>query len=203
MYIPSYYKETDFKTLFTFIQHNSFGVICSSGNGGIKATHLPFVAEERDNRIILTSHMSKANEHWKDLEAGADLLIIFQGPHAYVSPSNYELRQNVPTWNYIAVHTHGKARIIPSKEGAVAVLEKTIGKYEQAFFKQWQELSADYKDSMIKGIVAFEIEVTRMEGKFKLSQNKTEKEKENIIHSFEQSGDALTRQLAEEMKKRN
>ena len=203
MYIPAYYKETDFKTLLSYIQHNSFGVICSSGRGGIRATHLPFVAEERENRIVLTSHMSKANEHWKDLEAGSDLLIIFQGPHAYVSPSNYELKQNVPTWNYIAVHTYGKARMIPDKEGAVAVLEKTIGKYEQAFFEQWRELSADYKDAMIKGIVAFEIEVTKLEGKFKLSQNKTAKEKENIIHSFENSEDAVTRQLADEMKKRN
>jgi transcriptional regulator len=201
MYIPSYYQEKDFNTLLSFMQHNSFAIICSSAESGLTATHLPFVVEEKENRVLLTSHMARPNAQWKTFEEGAELLIIFQGPHGYVSPSNYELRQNVPTWNYMAVHAHGKAKLISSTEGTIQALEKTIGTYEAAFFSQWQTLSDEYKQAMIKGIVAFEIDVTKLEGVFKLSQNKSSKEKENIIHSFENSGDDLARKVAEEMKK--
>jgi transcriptional regulator len=203
MYIPSYFKETDFPTLLSFMQQNSFCTLCTAGEGGPIATHLPFVVEERGSRVFLTSHMAKPNEQGKALEAGAHLLIIFQGPHAYVSPSNYELKQNVPTWNYIAVHAYGTAKMISSPNEVIAVLEKTIGTYEEAFMSQWKTLTDEYKFAMIKGITAFEIEVTKLEGKFKLSQNKTLKERENIIHSFEKSEDEATRKVAEEMKKRN
>jgi len=202
MYIPAYYKETDFPKLLSFMQHHPFALLVSHGVSGMKATHLPFVVEEKEGKVVLTSHMARPNEQWKDLESGAELLIVFQGPHGYVSPSHYESKINVPTWNYIAVHAHGKAKMLHSPEEAVLVLEKTIGTFEKAYFTQWQELSKEYKDGMIKGIVAFEIEVTELEGKFKLSQNKQKGERENVIKSFEQSDDGAAREIAKEMKSR-
>jgi transcriptional regulator len=202
MYIPSYYKENDFPTLLAFIQAHPFGVICSRGTGALLATHLPFVAQEKDQHIVIHGHMAKANMHWKDLEAGAEALLIFQGPNGYVSPSNYERKENVPTWNYMAVHAAGRARIIQDREESLLFLEEMIARFEPDYAKQWHQLPAAYIDGMLAGIVAFEIEVTRLEGKFKLSQNKTEGERENIIRSFKESGTEDGAKLAEAMKHR-
>jgi transcriptional regulator len=201
VYIPSFYKESDFYTLLAFMQHHNFAIVCSA-ESGLRATHLPFVIEEKGNGIVLTSHLARANPQARLIEGGADLLIIFSGPHAYISPTNYEKEQNVPTWNYQAVHAYGKAVVIDNDEKRISILEKMIGTYEPAYQKQWSNLSPEYKEAMLKGIVAFEIEVTNLEGKFKLSQNKTQAEQQRIISSLGESPDAVTRALAEEMKKR-
>jgi len=198
MYIPSYYKEADFPKLLSFIQAHPFALLCTSGPGGIMGTHLPLVVERKENTVIITSHMARPNPQWKDFESGTEILIVFQGPHGYVSPSNYEKKQNVPTWNYIAVHAYGKAKLLPD---SYPVLEKTIATFEPGFYSQWKELSAEYKEGMVKGIVSFEIEIERLEGKFKMSQNKTAQERENVIHTFENSGDGAAVELAAAMKK--
>ena len=200
MYIPSYYHETDEHKLIEFMKAHSLAALVSAQNKSIHATHLPFIIEKREHKIYLISHMAKANPQWKDLSENAELLIIFQGPHGYVSPSHYEKKQNVPTWNYMAVHAYGKETIITDNNAVISILEKTIMNYDISYFNQWKELSDDYKNGMIKGIVAFEIEITRLEGKFKLSQNKTKKEQQNIITAFEKSGDSLQAGLANEMK---
>ena len=129
-----------------------------------------------------------------------ETLVIFQGPHAYISPTHYEKKQNVPTWNYIAVHAYGKATLLKSQEQATEVLEKMINTYEAEYFEQWKQLSETYKSGMIKAIVAFEIEVTNLEGKFKLSQNKTKNEQQHIANAFENSNDTLEKNLSKEMK---
>lgn len=201
MYIPPYYHETDELKLSGFMQEHSFAILVSAQQSNARATHLPFVFEKRGNRIYLISHLAKANPQWKEFNDN-ELLVIFQGPHGYVSPSNYEKKQNVPTWNYIAVHAYGKASIIVEPTAVIGVLEKTILNYESEYFNQWKELSDDYKYSMINGIVAFEIEISRLEGKFKLSQNKTRNERESIIKEFESSKDSQQQELANEMKKK-
>ena len=200
MYIPPYYQETDEAKLLAFMQAHSFALLASAQNNNVRATHLPFIVEKRDNKIYLVSHLAKANPQWAEFEN--ELLIVFQGPHGYVSPSHYEKEQNVPTWNYIAVHAYGKASIIEEPEAVINVLEKTILNYEAGYFEQWKGLSDVYKNNMIKGIVAFEIEVSRLEGKYKLSQNKTENERKAIANTFANSGDRVQEQLANEMKNR-
>lgn len=202
MYIPSYYRETDFSKLLAFMQHHPFALLCSSGTGGLMGTHLPLIVEERNQQVVITSHMARPNPQWKEMEAGTEIMVVFQGPHAYVSPAHYELKQNVPTWNYIAVHAYGKARILPTEAENIEVLEKAIATFEPGYYEQWKTLAPEYIQAMIKGIVSFEIVVERLEGKFKLSQNKREKEQENIIHSFERGGDPLAKAIADEMKKR-
>jgi transcriptional regulator len=201
MYIPPYYREEDHEKLIAFMKAHNFANLVSCCENIPIATHLPFVIEEREEKLFLVSHMAKANPQWQSF-SGNDLLVIFQGPHAYISPSNYEKKQNVPTWNYIAVHAYGKAKIIDDPKEVWDLMERTIHNFEEKFFEQWKGLSKEYVEGMLKAIVAFEIEVTRMDGKFKLSQNKTKNEQKNIISSFEKSDDSTQREIAEEMKKK-
>lgn len=201
MYIPPYYREEDKSKLIEFMQAHNFANVISSDKNILTATHLPFIIEVRNEKVFLVSHMAKANPQWQNFTEN-ELLVIFQGPHAYISPSHYEKQQNVPTWNYIAVHAYGKAKIIDDPKDVWNLMERTIHKLEEKFFEQWKSLSPEYVNGMLKAIVAFEIEVTRMDGKFKLSQNKTKHEQQNIISSFEKSDDSTQREIAEEMKKK-
>jgi transcriptional regulator len=199
MYIPPYYKQTDHHKLVDFMKVFNFASLISSANDEIHATHLPFAIEQRGDKIYLVSHLAKANPQWNEF-IEKELLVIFQGPHGYVSPTHYEKQQNVPTWNYIAVHAYGKAVIIDEHSEVVALMEKTITSFEPAFIQQWNTLSTDYKNSMLKSIVAFEIEVTRLEGKFKLSQNKTVQEQEKIANHFESSANNNEQSIGKAMK---
>lgn len=200
MYIPNHYVEEDTQKLAAFMKAHSFGVMVNIVNGKPWGTHLPFVVTEKEGKIILTSHMARANDSWKELSNGQELLVIFQGPHAYISPSLYEKKQNVPTWNYIAVHAYGKPRIISDHNEIISVLEAMILSYEEAYFAQWKELSQDYVSKMVKGIVAFDIEVTQLQGKYKLSQNKTQLEQRNIITKLEKEDDSTISGVAGFMK---
>jgi transcriptional regulator len=200
MYIPKQYIENDDQKLYEFIKANSFGIIVSA-NKKLRGTHLPFVISKKDNGWILTSHMAKANPQWKEFENSEEVLIIFQGPHAYISPSFYEKKTNVPTWNYVAVHAYGTPKILNSEEESLKVLEAMILQYEEQYYSQWKTLPTDYVRNMVKEIVSFEISISTLEGKYKLSQNKTKKEQQNIIESFEKSDDSLISGVADLMKK--
>jgi len=200
MYIPPYYREEDKNKLTGFMLAHNFANLISSNNNVPVATHLPFVIEQRGEKLYLVSHMAKANPQWQNF-ADNELLIIFQGPHAYISPQHYEKQQNVPTWNYIAVHAYGKARIIDKEGDVINLMERTIHTFEKEFYDQWKTLSPAYISGMLKAIVAFEIEVTKLEGKYKLSQNKTKNEQQRIINAFEKNEDSAIKEIAEEMKK--
>jgi transcriptional regulator len=127
-------------------------------------------------------------------------LVLFSEPHAYISPSNYEKLLNVPTWNYISVHAYGKAKILHEQEEKAVVLEQTISFYEAAYKVQWDQLPEDYRVGMMKGIVAFEIVVTDIQGKKKLSQNKTMHEQANIVASLSKSTDSNEQTIAAYMQ---
>lgn len=181
------------------MQRYSFATLVTAEANVPSATHLPFIIEENDDEIILSSHFSRANPQATRLEE-KELLVIFSEPHAYVSPSLYEKTENVPTWNYLAVHAYGKAKILSAEEEVVALLERSIVAFEPEYLKQWQQLSQEYKSKMVKGIVAFQIGVTSVEGKKKLSQNKTKAEQHRIIEAFDHSQDPKAQQIAEYMK---
>lgn len=202
MYIPKHYAENDTEKLVAFMKENSFAVVVNVVNGSPWGTHLPFVVKEEEGRIMLYTHMSRANDQWKAFDNNSEVLVIFQGPHAYISPSSYEKRQNVPTWNYIAAHAYGKPVIISDHEKVTGLLEDMINNYESAYFDQWRSLSPDYVNSMVKGIVAFSIEVTKLEGKYKLSQNKTVNEQQNIIRKLKGSDEPSAHDLAARMEER-
>ena len=200
MYIPSFNSFTDTQEIIAFMQRYSFATIVTSVDGLPVATHLPFLVRQEDDKLVLRSHFAKANPQWKQV-FDKPSLVIFTEPHAYISPSNYETETVVPTWNYIAVHAYGKATLLESVEQKADLLKHTIETFEAAYYQQWQRLPDDYKSRMMNGIVAFEIEVTDLQAKKKLSQNRSEIEKENIIHSLEQSADSNEQEIAAYMRK--
>jgi len=195
MYTPKHFQLTDHQEAISFMQKYSFATIVTLLNGVPEATHLPFLVEQRGEQLVLVSHFAKANPQAAAV-FNETSLVIFTEPHAYISPSNYEKEQNVPTWNYLAIHAYGKAELIDDKTQVAQLLEKMIGFYEAAYRDQWDKLSYDYKHKMMNGIIAFEIVVTDLQAKKKLSQNRTEVERENIISSFSSSADKNEQEIA-------
>lgn len=195
MYIPSFNKFEDRENIVAFMQTYSFATIISVKDGLPVATHLPFIVKETNGHIILCSHFAKANPQSADILNG-DTLVIFTEPHAYISPKNYEKELNVPTWNYLAVHAYGKSKLLEGAEKKATLLEETIKMYEFDYLKQWDNLPEDYKHKMMKGIVAFEMVVDDLQAKAKLSQNRSEKEQENIIKHLGQSADQPEKAIA-------
>ena len=136
----------------------------------------------------MLAHMARANPQWHDFDNSQEVLIIFQGPHAYISPSWYEVEQSVPTWNYAVVHAYGFPQLIEDQEKLYNLLKILIETHEAQFDEPWPfQLTDEYLQKMMRGIVGFEIEITRLEGKFKLSQNRTETERENVIAALQKS----------------
>lgn len=200
MYIPEFNRLTDRNEIVDFMKQFSFAYIITAKNDLPVATPLPFLIKVKDEQIILSSHFAKANDHWKDIE-NKDILVIFSEPHAYISPINYTKELNVPTWNYISIHAYGKGKLIAESEKVAEILESTIDNYESAYRQQWDNFPEDYKSKMTKGIVAFEIVVTEVKAKKKLSQNRSEEEKQRIIESLNESEDSNERHIATFMKK--
>lgn len=190
---------TDDAEVLAFMQQHSFATIVSIQNNLPVATHLPFVVKEDQQQIRLLSHFAKANGQVTDI-AGQEVLVIFAEPHAYISPANYEKQQNVPTWNYVAVHAYGPLKIINDDEKAMLLLEDMINTFEKGYLRQWQSLDQPYREKMLRGITAFEIAVNRIEGKKKLSQNRNEVERASIISNLNKSLHGPERAIAAYME---
>lgn len=200
MYIPKINLVTDRDEIFDFMQRFSFATIITAKDSLPVATHLPFLVTVKDDNIVLTSHFAKANEHWKYIEKNK-ALVIFSEPHAYISPKNYDNELNVPTWNYISVHAYGQGKLITGTDKVFELLERTIDNYETSYKQQWNTLPEDFKLGLSKGIVAFDITVSDLQAKKKLSQNKTENERLKIINSLSKSTDTNEQLIADYMKK--
>jgi transcriptional regulator len=199
MYIPKHYLTTDIKEIVAFMKQYSFATIITAKDNLPTATHLPFVVTETAEEIILTSHFAKANSHWTQITDN-NVLVVFTEPHAYISPKHYDSEMNVPTWNYIAIHVYGKGKIITEQNKSFAVLDTMINSFEKEYKTQWDKLPIDYKTKMLNGIVTFQIIVTDIQAKKKLSQNKKETERQKIISAFEKSNDDNEKTIAEFMK---
>lgn len=199
MYIPKFFVEEDEEKILAFMSEYNFATLVTAENDFPTATHLPFIIEKRGEKIILLAHLAKANLHWKQFDK--EILVIFQEPHAYVSPLLYGEKNNVPTWNYVAVHAYGKAKLFETAEDNLAFLAKMVEAFDPNYFQtDWQEISQDYKIKLAAGVVAFEIEVTDLQGKKKLNQNKPGKSAENVIRTFEKSDNENEKLIAEYMK---
>lgn len=195
MYIPKNFLITDEQEAISFMQRYSFATIVTVADGTPSATHLPFLVSQRNDKIILTSHFAKANPQATEILNGRPL-VIFTEPHAYISPKHYDNQNSVPTWNYIAIHAYGTSTLIESPQDKTALLEQTIQFYEPEYLKQWAGMPEDFKLKMMQGIVGFEIVVDDLQAKKKLSQNKTEKEREKIIAELSGKSDSTERDLA-------
>jgi transcriptional regulator len=202
MYIPPYFSMPDLDEQLAFMKANSFAVLVSTIDGVMHATHLPVYVKREENRVRAACHLAKANPQAQSLAREPNVLLIFNGPHGYVSPSNYEKIENVPTWNYIAVHVYGAARVIEDKDGKLEQLASLIGNYEAAFQSQWDSLSDKYRDGMLGGIVALDIAIERIEGKAKLSQNRSPEDQARVADWLANHASAAPRATGEAMKRR-
>ncbi|MES2212441.1 MAG: FMN-binding negative transcriptional regulator [Pseudomonadota bacterium] len=200
MFIPKEFEITDRAEVLAFIRRYNFGVIVSQADGAPVATHLPFHVMERDGEIVLTAHFARANAQWKGIEEQL-VMVIFSQPHAYISPSHYDKEQSVPTWNYVAVHAYGRCEVITDTTKGLGILEQMIQQSEPGYMAQWERLDEKYKLGMYKGIVPVEITVTATKAAGKLSQNKTEAERQRIIDTLGASDDSAERDVAEYMKR--
>ena len=190
MYIPKDFLVDDRAELLRFMRANMFAIIVSDDAGIPIATHVPVVVA-RAEPLTLWSHIALANSQWKMFERGSETLVIFQGPHAYISPSYYDTTQSVPTWNYAAVHVYGTPKILADDRLKLSVLAATFQATEPQAQMQWNEAPADYRERLLAGMVAFEIAVTRLEGKYKLSQNRTRDEQVRVAEALSKDHDTL------------
>jgi len=200
VYIPEHFRVREQAAAIGFMRANPFAILVSNTGDGPFATHVPVVIREEGDRVILRGHVAKANPHWRYLQQQQNCLTIFHGPHAYISTLNYSMRENVPTWNYGAVHVYGNARVFSAPEELLGVLHELIPRFEAAYREQWDELSPAYRERMLSHIVGFEIAVTRIEAKFKLSQNRTKEEQANVIASLGKAEDTTVSGTARLMR---
>lgn len=201
MYIPKFFKVEDIEIAKSFIQENSFGILINQVDGKPFATHIPLVIETKSkNKSVLFGHIAKANNQWKAFHEDQEVLVIFQGPHAYVSSSWYD-DENVPTWNYAAVNVYGKIKIVDN-ETVYKHLSKLVDKYEMGNENpvRVSSMSASMLEKQMNAIVGFEIHITEIQAAEKLSQNRDEKNYNNIIVELEKKGDVNSLKVAAAMK---
>ncbi|RYC53063.1 FMN-binding negative transcriptional regulator [Flagellimonas olearia] len=200
MYIPHYYKNENLDEIKDFLIQNSFGILISTVDGKPWGTHIPLELDTNANgQNILVGHISKANPQWKNFNNPSEVLCIFNGPHSYISSSWYK-EEEVPTWNYIAVHVYGKVTIL-DEEQTMASMYKLVDKYEQ---NSKNPISLDHMSPktlrQVKGVVGFEIEITEIQAAYKLSQTRVD-DHPTIISELNETNDPGSKAIAHKMKK--
>jgi transcriptional regulator len=190
MYIPEFNRVRDNAVALGFMKANPFAILVSTADTGPFATHVPILVREAGEQIVLRGHVAKANPHWEWMKPDQECLAIFHGAHAYISPSLYENRESVPTWNYAAVHVSGKARLVVEPEPLLDILHDSIQMFDPSYREQWSGLREEYRTRMLSHIVGFEIVAERLEGKFKLSQNRTKTEQARVRDTLNASPDS-------------
>jgi transcriptional regulator len=198
MYIPPFNRINDRDRIIRFIQSHGFASLVSKNEQGITVSHLPVLWDNNDSEWgMLRSHMARANPQWRHFESGDEVLCIFQGPHAYISPSWYLTQHTVPTWNYAAVHVYGVPQLLDTADLRQIVYD-TTAKYESVMSQPWNiPLSEQEIDKMLKAIIGFSIRITRVEAKFKLGQNRSTEDQEGMLRALQQSSKSGDRELAE------
>lgn len=203
MYTPPAFQLDEIPRLHALMRQYPFALLLTAHDGGIAATHLPFMVDSaRGQYGTLIAHMARANEHWKLFDGRRAALVVFTGPHAYISPSWYEDPATVPTWNYAVVHAHGRPAIVADRVRVREILEQLVAIHEAHVHPPWRTAQADeYIEDQMQYIVAFEIPIVRLEGKFKLNQNRSRGDQQGVVRALGSSRDPLERGVAELMKK--
>ena len=201
MYIPDLYKNEDQEAIRTFLKANAFGILINQTNGKLWATHIPLELEiNKEGEDVLMGHISKENPQWTAFESNDEVLAVFTGPHSYISSSWYD-HENVPTWNYSAVHIYGKIKIIDG-EAVIDSLTKLVDKYEQNSKCPVRVADLSKKTMMqTRGIVAFEIKIEEIQAQTKMSQSRDDKNYSNIISELEKTKAPHSLAVAKEMTK--
>ena len=191
VYLPPYFTEARPAVLTAHIEQHDFGLLVSHGAAGLVASHIPFLVEAHGEELNLLGHLARPNPQVEDLRRGGEVLAIFSGPHAYVSPSWYAAGPAVPTWNYVDVHAYGVVRLVEDDRWLRQLLRRLSDRQEADNPAPWrmQDLPEPYLQGMLKGIVGLDIAVTRLEGKYKLSQNRPAVDRPRVIAALERRGD--------------
>lgn len=181
MYLPAHFKEDDPERIAALIRDNAFGMLVTAPEGRPFVSHLPFLFERGPGaQGSLRGHMARTNPHWRHLGSGAEALVVFQGPHAYISPSWYA-SPGVPTWNYAVAHLRGTPRLIENESELEALLERQTSVHEQDMPCPWKpDLVGERRSRLLGMIVGFEIEISEIQAKFKLSQNRPAEDRSRI-----------------------
>lgn len=200
MYNPNYSSVKDIELLKNFIKENSFAMLITSSDENVEVNHFPFMLSEDDNKIVLYAHMAKSNPHWKLIET-KKTIIVFSGPHAYISPTYYINPLNVPTWNYTAVHAHCQAQVIQDQKLEIDLMEKMVSYFENQNKTQWNySLPAEFQNKLFQAIVWVRFEVIKIEGKFKLSQNRDHDDYISVVENLNNKSDNNSREMLRYMK---
>ena len=204
VYLPPAFTEKRPDVLMNHIQQYDFGLLVSHGAAGLVASHIPFLVERRDGELHLIGHLARPNPQAGGLADGGEVLAVFSGPHAYISPSWYADGPSVPTWNYVDVHAYGTVRLIEDADWLRRLLHHLSDRHEAGNPAPWrmQDLPEAYLEGMLKGIIGLDITVTRLEGKFKLSQNRPAVDRPRVIAALERRGDVDALAVAELMRER-
>lgn len=203
MYTPKLFRVDDRATIHEFMQANNFAALIAQHDGEMVATHLPLMLDTTKGEWgTLVGHMARANQQWKTLSESTEVLMIFQGAHTYITPSWYENHPSVPTWNYTVVHAYGTPHLIHEPAELYKMLEQLVNHHEAGFEQPYtMDLPADYLEAHLKSIVGVEIAITRVIGKFKLSQNRPAADQQHVIDNLTASDYAPDNAVAELMRR--
>lgn len=206
MYVPAHFKEDRVPVLHDAIRHLAFGTLVTAGPKGLEATHLPMLLDEEPAPLgTLCGHVARANPQWRAMESGGPSLAIFLGPHAYITPSWYSTKREtgkvVPTWNYLAVHAHGEAEVFTDPARLRAHVGRLTDTHEGGRPRPWgvADAPADFVDGLLRSIVGFTLRIARLEGKWKMSQNRPAGDQTGVYEGLTAEGEPAQRAVAEIM----
>ncbi len=199
MYSPSYNRVEDRAEILDFMRMNNFPVLVTGLGGTLHASHLPSMVHEQGDQLVIDMHMAQGNQQWHEF-FDEEVLVIFTGPHSYISPRWYEEKERVPTWNYAAIHAYGMPKVLADEKAKHASQRRLVEFMDPEWLPKFDALSPKYVSGMLNGIVNFQIAVTRIETRWKLSQNRGRREMELIIEALDK-GDNSATALAALMRK--
>ena len=202
MYTPSSFKFNDEERIIDFVRKHSFGIFFSESEGRPEATHLPFMIRRTDNgNLQLIAHFARANKHWQRIDPNKEVLVVFHGPHAYISPAWYKEQQTVPTWNYSAVHITGTATIIHEKDTLRNMVVDLMHLHETESDGNWDpESGAETTEKLLGGITGMIIDVNHIEGKLKFNQNRSEEDQLGVINNLDEKKAPSVKEMMTELR---
>jgi len=202
VYIPKPFLVEDRKVIVAFMQQFDFAAVVSHSDTGFVASHVPVLIREVGSELHIVGHVARGNSHWRLMQSQAESMVIFQGPHAYVSPTWYAVSPAVPTWNYAVVHAYGAARVREDATFIAGVVEDLTRRYEDQREHPWstQAVPGESYEKLLNAIVGFEISVSRCEAKFKLGQNRSVEDRAGTIAGLERESSPKALELAHFMR---
>jgi transcriptional regulator len=188
IYLPTHFNVADRENQIALMRAFPFATLVSVTDGTPYFSHVPLVLLERGESIVLLGHLAMPNHQGKSWAQEQRVVAIFHGPNAYITPRLYSSKEQVPTWNYIAVHAEGRLSTIEDSVGKERILKALINVHDTRYHQQWDELSDEFKEKMKRGILGFEIAVDKVDGKFKLSQNRAPQDRSSVLGAMETGG---------------